>query len=291
MFIIKKNIIFAKNNLFYMIKRIYQISDLHIPNSEEDRPYEKMQNIFLHCLVDDIIHSGYNSDEIRIVLVGDIFHQKIKVSNEARVLFHKLLNTLSVMAKTIIVAGNHDLLENNKSRTDSIGPTFEIANAYDDKIVYIDKDLGYESGCLIDDNIVWVLYSIFDNYKKPFIEKKEDKQYIGLYHGSVVGAVTDSGRMSEEGVDTNIFTECNCVMAGHIHKFQEIRKNGVPIVYSSSLYQRDCGENISMHGYVVWDIPSMTYNFVEVPNNYRYYKFLIESYDDVKEDKERLINL
>lgn len=274
-----------------MIKRIYQISDLHIPNSEDERPYGEMQNKFLAYIVQDIIHSGYTDDEIRIVLVGDIFHQKIKVSNEARILFHNLLNCLYGFGKIIIVAGNHDLLENNKTRKDSISPTFEIRGAYDDKVIYIDKELGYESGCIIDDNIVWVLYSIFDNYQKPFIEKDETKKCIGLYHGSIVGATTDAGHMSEEGIDTNVFSDCDCVMAGHIHKFQEIKKNGVPIVYSSSLYQRDCGENTTMHGYVVWDIPSMTYEFKEVPNDYRYFKFTIDGYDDVKNDQERLINL
>ena len=97
--------------------------------------------------------------------------------------------------------------------------------------------------------------------------------------------------LSENGIDTNVFKECDCVMAGHIHKFQEIKKNGVPIVYAGSLFQQDSGENTTGHGFVIWDIEKNKYTFHEVTNNYKIYKFKISSYDDIKEDNEKLINL
>lgn len=234
----------------------------------------------------------YNRDEVRIVMVGDIFQQKIKASNEAKTMFHEMLNVFNSIAKTIIVAGNHDMLENNTDRKDSISPTFEIKDVYSN-VTYADKVLSYKSGYIIDDNIVWVVYSMFDKFNRPNIEGCDtiDKKVIGLYHGDIVGATTDLGRMSENGINPDSFNGCDCVMAGHIHKFQEIRKNGIPIVYSSSVFQQNSGENISNHGFVVWDIESMSYTFHEVPNNYNIYRFEITSYDDVKDDIERLINL
>ena len=75
------------------------------------------------------------------------------------------------------------------------------------------------------------------------------------------------------------------------HKFQEIKKNGVPIVYAGSLFQQDSGENTTGHGFVIWDIEKNKYTFHEVTNNYKIYKFKISSYDDIKEDNEKLINL
>lgn len=275
-----------------MIKKVFHISDIHIPNSEDNRPYSKMVDGFLKDLVTQITQCGCKQDEVRIVIVGDIFHQKIKASNEAKNTFHKMLNILNALAKTIIVAGNHDMLENNTDRMDSITPTFEIAGAYPN-IVYIDKELNYKSGCIVDENVTWALFSMFDKFAKPIIPKKENNnsRIIGLYHGDVDGAVTDLGRMTEDGIDTDEFEECDCIMAGHIHKFQELKKNGVPIVYPSSLFQQNAGENISMHGYVVWDLENMTYKFHEVPNDYKIYKFEIASYDDVNNDEERLLNL
>ena len=274
-----------------MVKRIFHISDIHIPNSEENRPYSEMVEVFLKDIVTQVVSSGCTRDEIRIVLVGDIFQQKIKASNEAKNTFHKMLNVLNSLARTIIVAGNHDMLENNTDRMDSITPTFEISVAYPN-VTYIDKILNYKSGCIVDDNIVWALYSMFDKFKKPVLPKIEKGNImVGLYHGDVAGAVTDVGRMTEDGIDTDDFEQCDCVMAGHIHKYQELRKNGIPIVYPSSLFQQNSGENISMHGYVVWDMETMEHVFHEVQNDYRIYKFEISSYNDVENDTERLTNL
>lgn len=274
-----------------MVKKIFHISDIHIPNSEENRPYSEMVEVFLKDIVTQVVSSGCTKDEVRIVLVGDIFQQKIKASNEAKNTFHKMLNVLNSLARTIIVAGNHDMLENNTDRMDSITPTFEISGAYPN-ITYIDKVLNYKSGCIVDDNIVWALYSMFDKFKKPVLPKTEKGNIVvGLYHGDVAGAVTDVGRMTEDGIDTDDFEQCDCVMAGHIHKYQELRKNGVPIVYPSSLFQQNSGENISMHGYVIWDMETMEHVFHEVQNDYRIYKFEISSYDDVENDTERLTNL
>lgn len=274
-----------------MVKKIFHISDVHIPNSEDNRPYSEMIDAFLKDIVTQVISCGCSKDEIRIVVVGDIFQQKIKASNEAKRTFHKMLNVLNSLAKTIIVAGNHDMLENNTDRMDSITPTFEIEGAYPN-ISYIDKELGYKSGCVVDDNIIWTLYSMFDKFKKPVLpKKKKGNIVVGLYHGDVAGAVTDTGRMTEDGIDADDFEQCDCVMAGHIHKYQELKKNGVPVVYPSSLFQQNTGENISMHGYVIWNMETMEHTFHEVPNDYRIYKFEITSYEDIDNDVERLTNL
>lgn len=274
-----------------MVKKIFHISDIHIPNSEDNRPYSEMIDVFLKDIVTQVISCGCSKDEIRIVVVGDIFQQKIKASNEAKRTFHKMLNILNSLAKTIIVAGNHDMLENNTDRMDSITPTFEIEGAYPN-VSYIDKELGYKSGCVVDDNVIWTLYSMFDKFKKPVLpKKKKGNIVVGLYHGDVAGAVTDTGRMTEDGIDTDDFEQCDCVMAGHIHKYQELKKNGIPVVYPSSLFQQNTGENISMHGYVIWNMETMKHTFHEVPNDYRIYKFEITSYEDIDNDVERLTNL
>ena len=274
-----------------MVKKIIHIADPHILNSEENKPYSYMMKKFIAELYNKI--KDYKREEVRVVIVGDIFENKIKTSNEARAIFHEMCNLLNEIAIVIIVAGNHDMLVNNKDRYDSISPTFDITNVYEN-ITYADKALDYKSGYIIDDNIIWALYSIHDNYAKPNIvdlEKNENTKIIGLYHGDLVGAVTDTGRMTEKGISFNDFEGCDCVMAGHIHKFQTIKKNGIPFVYAGSLFQCNQGENVSGHGFVIWNIEDMTYHLHEVPNDYNVYKFQITSYDDIDNDTERLLNL
>ena len=282
-----------RNISIFMIKHIIQIADLHIFNDTKSQHIMEKINKLVKAIINEV--KVYGKDETRIVIVGDIYQNKIKASNEAKQAFHYLMNLLNKVTTTYIVAGNHDMLQKNKSRLDSISTTFSIDGIYK-KVTYLDKALDYKSGYVIDDNVVFALWSMFDDFKSPnidaeFREAHKDKRIIGLYHGDIVGSVTDIGRYSETGIDTDQFEYCDCVMAGHIHKFQEIKKNGVPIVYAGSVFQKDFGENITGHGIVVWNLEDMSYELKEVENDYRMYKFTVEDYDDVKNDEERLLNL
>lgn len=275
-----------------MVKKIIHVADIHVPNLNSDRPFSEMLKQLAGEIMLEI--KDLDKEEVRIAIVGDIFDKKIKADNESKEIFHDFLNYLNALAKTIIVAGNHDMLENNQDRMDSITPTFTIKGAYPN-ITYADRVLNYKSGYIKDDNVIWALYSMFDQFAKPNIDglRKEypDCKIIGLYHGDIAGAVTDIGRMSEKGINTDDFSECDCVMAGHIHKHQTIKKNGVPIVYAGSVFQHNSGENTTGHGFVVWDLETMKYKLHEVKNLYKTYRFEITSYDDVKNDEERLLNL
>lgn len=274
-----------------MIKKIIHLADIHIPNQLDKRPYDQMLKQAIAEIYKEV--KKYDKDEVRIVLAGDIYNQKVKTSKEAEVMCHNMFNYLNAMCKTIVIAGNHDMLENNLDRMDAITPTFTIKGGYPN-IVYADKELNYQSGYIVDDGVVWCLYSMFDMFKRPNIdglrEQYPNHKFIGLYHGEVVGAVTDMGRMSESGIDTNDFKGLDCVMAGHIHKNQTLKKNGIPIVYSGSLFQQNVGENTIGHGYELWDVETMKHKHVEVTNNYKNYKIEVTSYDDIKNDTEKLLN-
>lgn len=267
------------------------MADLHIPQEiTENRPYNKM----VDKLIESVIKEIENPEETRIVIVGDIFHNKIRTTNEAKDVFHHTLNFFDKICPTYIVAGNHDMLQNNKDKMDSITPTFGIDGVYSN-ITYVDKELGYKSGLIQDENVIFALYSMFDDFAKPEMDglKKNnpDKRIVGLYHGDISGSVTDLGRMSDSGIDTEWFKECDCIMAGHIHRFQEIKKNGVPIVYPGSVFQQDFGENTTGHGFVVWNLENMVYKHVEVENEYRMFKFSANSYEDFDNDIEKILNL
>ncbi len=143
-------------------------------------------------------------------------HQKITISNEQLLLTAWFIKQLEEIAPVIIIAGNHDLLENNKDRMDSITPIVQFLG---------DKNVNYfkESKCYLDDNIVWCVYSIFEENQRPNIEGAraefgDDKTYIGLFHGPLVGSTTDIGYEIEHGYNLEIFQGCDMVMCGDIHK-------------------------------------------------------------------------
>jgi DNA repair exonuclease SbcCD nuclease subunit len=103
----------------------------------------------------------------------------------------------------------------------------------------------------------------------------------------------------ENGMSPDIFTGssgiggCDFVLLGDIHKYQIIKHKGVEMVYPSSLIQQNYGENVTGHGYVVWDINEneITHTHHQIESDYGFYKFKIISPDDVENSHEKLINL
>ena len=109
-----------------MIKKIIHISDLHIRTLQYHELYKRQFIAFIDDLEDQL--KGYSFDEVRIAITGDIFHQKITISNEQLLLASWFLDKLTKFGVVIILPGNHDFLENNLDRIDSISPIIDLLN-------------------------------------------------------------------------------------------------------------------------------------------------------------------
>jgi DNA repair exonuclease SbcCD nuclease subunit len=267
--------------------------------------HDEYMSVFKNLISDltDLL-TEYKKEEIRIVIAGDLVHQKIVISNEQLMLGTWFLRKLEEIAPVIIIAGNHDLLENNKDRIDSISPMVQFL---------FDKNINYfkESKCYLDNNIVWCVYSIFEGNSRPDIEAAklqfgEDKTYIGLFHGPLVGSTTDIGYEIEHGYNLDIFKGCDMVMCGDIHKrgvliFKETKEiyeeelyeyeKIIPVVMPSSLIQQNFGENVSKHGFLLWDVETKTFTEHDVENKSPFYQFKIKSLEDLDNGTEVLTNL
>ena len=127
-----------------MVKKIIHIADLHIRTIQMHELYKTQ---FEKLLIDLTVElSDYNYDETRIVIAGDIAHQKINISNEQLMLTSWFIKSLTQLGKVIIIPGNHDFLENNTQRLDSISPVVDLL---DNSNIQYYKD----SGVYDDDNI------------------------------------------------------------------------------------------------------------------------------------------
>lgn len=277
------------------ITKIIACSDIHIPSLKGMNELKAhLQRFITQC--HKVVTNEESAENVRIVVCGDLFHNKIAITNESIIMAHWFLSELGKAAKTIVIAGNHDMLMNNTDRIDSITPLFEIGEL--DNVVYLDRELGYKSGILVDDNVAWCLYSSFDEFNTPSVAMHKENNtglvYVGLIHGDVNGAITVTNYVAEHGIDPAVFACCDFVIAGHIHKRQEIKKNGVPVVYSSSIKQQNFGESISGHGFVLWNLEDpedIEYKYVDVPDeDGGYFKFRVKDLEDIQEDNEELIN-
>ena len=275
-----------------MIKCIIHCADLHIHNFSRHEEYgEQLDKFIQEC---EKIASDYERDEVRILIAGDLFHSKNTISNELIVFTSIFLRRLEQVATVIVIAGNHDMIVSNNSRTDTLTGIFQTANFENCK--YLDMMLDYKSGCVVDDNITWAVYSIHEDYMKPdmddTISNYPGNTVVGLYHGLIVGAKLDNGSTVDSGLDSDAFAGCDVVMAGHIHKRQVLRRGDVEIVYPGSLIQQTFGETVSEHGFAVWRIEDgvLSHEFVDIENDYSLYDMEVESLEALHEDKEKLTN-
>lgn len=268
------------------IKKIIHIADIHIRTFRMHAEYGAAFKTFLKQI--RVLVEPYEREEVRIVIAGDYVHQKITISNELLILGTWFLRKLDKVAPVVVIPGNHDLLENNKDRVDSITPMVQLLP---------DLDIKYytETGCYLDNNVVWDVYSIMTGSDRPNIEDAridhgDDKTYIGLFHGPLIGSTTDIGYEIEHGHSLDIFEGNDIVLCGDIHKRQHLTFKGIPIVMPSSLIQQNFGEKVSKHGFLWWDVATKTYEEYDIETDYGFYQFKIDSLDDIENGTEKLTN-
>jgi UDP-2,3-diacylglucosamine pyrophosphatase LpxH len=197
-----------------MVKKIIHIADLHIRTIQMHDLYKTQFTKLIKEIQDNYIkwrEEGLTWENIRIVIAGDIAHQKINISNEQLMLTSWFLKELTEYGIVVIIPGNHDFLENNTQRMDSITPVVQLLD--DPTIVYY-KD----SGDYIDENIQWVVYSLYQHNVRPEFTKQEGLLTVGLFHGPIQGFSTDLGFTFDDAYDKSNFYGCDIVLCGDIHK-------------------------------------------------------------------------
>lgn len=265
------------------IKKIIHISDLHIRTYTYHDIYQNIFENFIEELKVELLE--YQHEEVRIVITGDLVHQKISVSNELTMMCSWLLTELSLLGKVIIIPGNHDFLENNIDRLDTITPIVQTLK--NDNIIYY-RDFGVYK----DNNVNWVVYSLFQHNTKPEFVVDDNELYIGLFHGPIEGMETDLGFKFSSGYSRLNFVGCDVVLCGDIHKRQrfEIPGGGFGIMIGSFI-QQNYGESIDNHGYGILDVNTLNYVYKDMENPQPFLHFKITDINDIEDDKETLLNV
>jgi DNA repair exonuclease SbcCD nuclease subunit len=250
----------------------------------------------------------------RIVFTGDLVHSKNQMTPELVEFVAWVLSECAKIAKTVVIIGNHDFLENNNTRLDALTPI--IDSLKNDQITYLKNRGVYE-----DENVNWCVYSLMEHNIPPDIPQNGNVN-IGLFHGPINGLKTDLGySFGEESFDSGKFNGLQIVLCGDIHKRQVINtesiieidkdlldeyikkgweivirmgkikiKKQIPIIQIGSTIQQNFGEKITKHGYGVYDIEKDEYDFVDLPNPKPFLAFRINSINDLVDGTEKLTN-
>ena len=258
-----------------MIKKLVHFSDLHIRLFKDHDLYRS--------ILIDMLDQFREIQPDRIVFTGDLVHSKNQMTPELIEFVAWTLTECSKIAKTVLIIGNHDFLENNMSRLDALTPI--IDSLQDENIAYLKSRGEYE-----DDNVDWVVFSLMEHNIPPDIEKT-GRVKIGLFHGPVQGLTTDVGYKFDSGFDSDKFKGCDLVLCGDIHKRQVFNIPGGKKAYMiGSTIQQNYGETLKNHGYGIYDLMNDKYEFVDLENPKPFLSFKIKSFEDILNGNERLAN-
>jgi DNA repair exonuclease SbcCD nuclease subunit len=195
-----------------MIKKLIHFSDLHVRLFKDHDLYRE--------ILKDAFEQWGDIAPDRIVFTGDLVHSKNQMTPELVEFIAWVLTECSKIAKTILIIGNHDYLENNDSRLDAITPIIDSLN--NSNINYFKNRGVYE-----DDNINWCVYSLVQHNIPPEIPQN-GKINIGLFHGAIQGLKTDLGfSFGEESFDSKKFDGLEIVLCGDIHLRQTLYTESV----------------------------------------------------------------
>jgi len=258
-----------------MIKKLVHFSDLHIRLYKDHALYKS--------ILMDAFEQWKQITPDRIVFTGDLVHSKNQMTPELVEFIAWVLTECSKIAKTILIPGNHDFLENNMERLDALTPV--VDSLQNEMVVYYKN-----RGVYTDQNIDWCVYSLMDHNIPPDMDKN-DRVKIGLFHGPVQGLTTNLGFKFEDGFESSKFAGCDLVLCGDIHKRQIFDIPGGKKAYMiGSTICQNYGETVTKHGYGIYDVEKDKYTTVDLDNPKPFLSFKINSYEDIENGTEKFVN-
>lgn len=174
----------------------------------------------------------------RIAVLGDIFHDKVKLSPSSIELVAKFLFDLSDIAPTDVILGNHDLNLKQLEQGDALTPIFEIANMVgrSDKAVVVTEEnaagIDFQRKAIyyypnsgffnVAPDLVYGVFSCKDNKMLKLVDKDPTKSYVALWHGTLYGSKMDNGydATGDGLVNKSTFDGFDAVLMGDIHEYQ-----------------------------------------------------------------------
>ena len=250
------------------VDKILHIADVHIRNFKR---HDEYKSVFekLYKLCREKVEENPNTI---LYLAGDIVHAKTDMTPELIDIVTELLDTLSKIAPTILIAGNHDCNLNNPSRMDALTPIVNLIHSDFNTLFYLK-----ETGIYTLKNIDFVLNSVYESPDNFIVANDvvSDNTKIVLFHGAIDMASTDMGTyMKNKSITIQKFDGYDYGMFGDIHKFQYLDAD-TKFAYAGSLIQQNFGEGL-IHGIIEWDIKNNKSKFIRIENDWTYHTIDVE---------------
>ncbi len=204
-----------KNNI-QKFTNVIHLADCHIRLTKRHDEYREI----FHKLFENVKKSP---ETTAIFILGDLVNSKLDLSPECVDLAADFLKDCARLRPTILITGNHDTNLTNRSRMDSLSPIVDAINHTN--LFYLKESGLYGLGNICINN-----YSVFDTPDKylkgkdiPEIYRNQFEYFIATYHGIVDGVSNDLGfKLFNPTVKVDVFDNHEIILAGDIHKFQDL---------------------------------------------------------------------
>lgn len=221
-----------------MTVKIAHISDTHIRtlkfHEEYRMVFEQIYSKLRDLKPDFIVHTG------------DLNHSKLNLSPESVELASEFLRSLTSIAPTYLILGNHDFLITNSERQDAVTPIVE-ALALPNLHLLKDSQFVYPMpGVRLN------VLSLVDKEKWQTCPADENINIV-LFHGVIKNMKNDDGFILDRGEDESIFENADYGFLGDIHKTNQFVDEEGRIRYSGASIQQNHGEH-NDKGFLFWEL-------------------------------------
>lgn len=255
------------------IDTIIHIADIHIRLSSFHSEY----NLVFQEFYKKLTELKQTNPNTIVCLCGDLLHSKDELKPDTIVQTWNFLKNVADIFPLIIIAGNHDTIEQNDDKIDSIMAILKdrpISNIH-----YLIK-----SGVYIYNNLAFAVSSIIDHKIIHLDECNKllgdllcastpcDKKYIkiALYHGQISTPLNSVGYRLKGNKTLEDFGDYDYILLGDVHKFQYLNDKKT-VAYASSMISQNFSESDQYHGYIQWDITSGASKYIILPNAHAYH--------------------
>lgn len=197
-----------------------------------------------------------------IVFLGDIFERSARIYNESFVPIFTELYKMSRGHRLIFILGNHDIYSSNMK--DSVIQTF---NSFGRVITKREET--------IEDEVCFLSYT----KEEGDLQEKASK-YL-MTHLAIADFKFDNNYHVNERIafKPDLFREYKWVFSGHFHNHQH-RGN---IIYVGSPYQISYGEEGQAKGFIILDLDTGEWDFIEYGNAPEFIKIDIDDVARINE--------
>ncbi len=248
---------------------IAHISDIHIRRNKRHEEYR--------VVLSNLISSLESFSIDRIVVAGDVIHNKRELSPELIQLTVDYLDGLSDVAPVDLILGNHDWVINQYNRLDSLSPIVTLLKEKG-KPIHLYKESGLHE---VTGGLVYGVFAQQDSEELWPIDfdREDEKTYVALYHGAVHGSRTSGSYRIESDINKSVFSNYDFGMLGDIHSRQPMlldEQGKIKVAYSGSLVQQNFGEDTEK-GFLLWDTDVKKCTFIQVANEWGFKTFRLDA--------------